>query len=763
MKRKGLKILTIFAAASIALCSGSVAVAVGNVAKAVEAAIVTTPDVSAASSIWSGMSTSSYGTSFATNLRAKMAEVKTKTSSYDDLKTILTYSDLDPAGSGKMLGFYDEKKLNPVWDGGSTWNREHVWPNSRGVGKSGPGSDPHMIRPADSNTNGDRGNLMYGTTSSSYDPGQFIEYYRGIASRIILYTALYYGTVSGGGDLKLSDNTGVTTNTMGRISNLLDWNAKYPVQPSEVVRNEYLYANGYGRNPFIDNPEFASYIWTTDSSKGGTESNGFVRTAAYSGGEYNYSSTSDWSSSTKTSTVSSSSSSSSSSSISTPSSTSSPSGPQAGTTIRITSATKNMPTAYPSPSAEYSLAGLDLMLYNVAAFTSNPSVIQIKKSTSSAIYNAEALPFISKINISVAGGTAPTVKAGLSKTSLTAVTPSNEGSIYSYDCDGATYFDLSNTGSVLTLNYIEFVFAGGDEEPPSSDPSSESSSLESSSSSLAPAFARRAVLIDDLSDIEEGDEIVLGTGDSGSIKTVTTTIKSTYYLASSTAEVSAGVIETPDASSIWTIESGESAGTYALKCAKGYLKAYRSGAYLDLGFENSLSDESTFTMIENDGEFTIKYDEDIFLEYHEERDRFSAYSLATPFFIYRLVDESEQFATTFLSSVLCTGQNVSFPSSLWTTLSISFLSMVESQRNVLKNAHADADGTIIEKCVARYDLIVCKYGADTYPDFMDRNPSSFAGFISKLSIEANSQVLFFALIGLAAIVTAGIFVVNKKH
>ena len=55
----------------------------------------------------------------------------------------LQVTDADPNQPGHMLTVYDRTSLNvaainpggsiPGWDSGTTWNREHTWPQSRGV------------------------------------------------------------------------------------------------------------------------------------------------------------------------------------------------------------------------------------------------------------------------------------------------------------------------------------------------------------------------------------------------------------------------------------------------------------------------------------------------------------------------------------------------------------------------------------------------------------------------------------------------------
>jgi uncharacterized protein YjdB len=312
------------------VCAGAIALATGAsifaVYHAIEVkALTTSANQTAASSYWSGLSLSDYGSAFRTDLRSIMIAKQTKTGSYDGCKTVLCSSDLDPAGSGQMLGFYDETKLTATWDSAATWNREHVWPNSRGAGTSGPGGDPHMIRPASVSTNSGRGSNMYGYTSegsNAFDPGNTIEYYRGIAARIIFYTATRWWTDPGknSNNLELSTDLSDTlsNNHMGNVTDLIAWNNAYPVQKSEIVRNEYLASQGYGRNPFIDNPDYANYIWTVTDSH---DSN-YMRTASYSGGLVSSSSSTSASTSSTTSTPTTTSSSSTPSSSSSSSSSS---------------------------------------------------------------------------------------------------------------------------------------------------------------------------------------------------------------------------------------------------------------------------------------------------------------------------------------------------------------------------------------------------------------------------------------------------------
>ena len=112
-------------------------------------------------------------------------------SSYDGLKTGLPAVCKFANGQSGMVGFYNRQKLPNAWDGAKTWNREHVWPNSRGAGTSGAGANPFVIMPTSVSINSSRGNNFFGTSgSNTWDPGQYDKQFRGAAARCVLYAAM---------------------------------------------------------------------------------------------------------------------------------------------------------------------------------------------------------------------------------------------------------------------------------------------------------------------------------------------------------------------------------------------------------------------------------------------------------------------------------------------------------------------------------------------------------------------------------------------
>lgn len=272
MKKKFLNILFV----SSLLFAGSSALVISQYRKSEKHEIICEVEAGEGT-YYSEISDSLTGDSLKNALHTLNNKKRSRTVGYAGMRTFASKCDIDPDGSGKIIGFYDNAKIGPSWDGGDTWNREHVWPNIRGG--SSVEADAHMVRPAATSTNSDRGSKGFGT--ESFDPGKYVAYYRGAAARIIFYAAIadtdlsivdyafnYDGVQNG--------NSGYPTTAMGKLSDLLRWNLQYlPSDTSftgandlarrtELNRNEVIQNNSSGqgnRNPFIDHPEYACKIW----------------------------------------------------------------------------------------------------------------------------------------------------------------------------------------------------------------------------------------------------------------------------------------------------------------------------------------------------------------------------------------------------------------------------------------------------------------------------------------------------------------------
>ncbi|PKK95335.1 MAG: hypothetical protein CVV60_01745 [Tenericutes bacterium HGW-Tenericutes-5] len=183
---------------------------------------------------------------------------------YGDARYILDEADADPNNPGNVILVYTGYSVSGAWDGGTTWNREHVWPQSRlgvYVGYDdddfpSKATDLHNLKPADPDENAVRSNDYFDwtKTSNTYEPRDEV---KGDIARILFYMATMYF------DLSLNDDELSLSlyKTMGMLSVLLEWNEIDPVDDFERNRNEVIYSYQGNRNPFIDYPEFANLIW----------------------------------------------------------------------------------------------------------------------------------------------------------------------------------------------------------------------------------------------------------------------------------------------------------------------------------------------------------------------------------------------------------------------------------------------------------------------------------------------------------------------
>jgi endonuclease I len=198
----------------------------------------------------------------------------------------------DPNNSNNLILFYSQASIDKsLQDSGSPadyWNREHLWPQSYGVGDSGADySDLFNLVPAYKGVNSSRNNKYFDYSnpldfdfadpayylspdctadSNSWEPanGQ-----KGWVARSMFYMTTRYNY------LTLVDSPPepepfVDGTFMAQLSVLLEWNRQFlPVLKEQEV-NQAVYDNYQGnRNPYIDFPEFADAVFVAGPSWGG--------------------------------------------------------------------------------------------------------------------------------------------------------------------------------------------------------------------------------------------------------------------------------------------------------------------------------------------------------------------------------------------------------------------------------------------------------------------------------------------------------------
>ncbi len=206
------------------------------------------------------------------------------------------YEDTDTDSRGYYIDMYStydkynySKKCGSYSAIGDCVNREHSVPKSWwGGGKQDQYSDIFNIVPTDGYVNNQRSNYPYGVCEGGtrLTNGQYVakgrmgystrtgytgrvfepdDEYKGDFARAYFYMATCYNNVisnwtQANGNVFFAGNSYPVFTTYA-IDLLMEWHRLDPVSEKETTRNCYAHAWQGNRNPFIDHPELAEYIW----------------------------------------------------------------------------------------------------------------------------------------------------------------------------------------------------------------------------------------------------------------------------------------------------------------------------------------------------------------------------------------------------------------------------------------------------------------------------------------------------------------------
>ena len=191
---------------------------------------------------------------------------------YGDFRFSAAIHDQDPSNSSNIVLVYNGQSVIAMWDSGSTWNREHVWPQSRQPGSASNSSrgnlgDPHALRPSNPGINSSRSNKPFGLGSTTGIFGSLGDYWfvgevcRGDIARSLFYSDTRWTSLG----LELV-NGNPSGNQMGDLASLLEWHYLDPPDEFEQRRNHTIFSSQYNplyytnnRNAYVDRPEF---VWS---------------------------------------------------------------------------------------------------------------------------------------------------------------------------------------------------------------------------------------------------------------------------------------------------------------------------------------------------------------------------------------------------------------------------------------------------------------------------------------------------------------------
>lgn len=202
------------------------------------------------------------------------------------------YVDASKKGSDKATVydlFSDEVYL---YTSSSLWNKEHVIPKSwwGGSTSAAQGCDIFSVIPSLQTANSNKSNYPPGIVDKSYsklkDSGrQYVgpatngtggkfsnvwepyDEYKGDFARIVMYVATCYANVSWDSSVGEMKQEEWPTMNPWLYKLMLEWHNADPVSDKEKLINDDAFAVQGNRNPFIDYPVLADYIWGDKTSK----------------------------------------------------------------------------------------------------------------------------------------------------------------------------------------------------------------------------------------------------------------------------------------------------------------------------------------------------------------------------------------------------------------------------------------------------------------------------------------------------------------
>lgn len=208
--------------------------------------------------------------------------------SYDGLWT--AFKTTDKRSDGRVWDIYSNttnytfgtNQCGSYGSEGDCYNREHSFPKSWFNDATPMYTDLFHLYPSDGKVNGMRSNYPFGEvgtvtyqSANGYSklgscsfPGysgtvfEPADELKGDLARTYFYMVTAYEDKVSGWSSEHLDGTKYPALNTWSVALFLKWNAEDPVSQKEIDRNNIIYSDfQHNRNPFIDHPDLAEYIW----------------------------------------------------------------------------------------------------------------------------------------------------------------------------------------------------------------------------------------------------------------------------------------------------------------------------------------------------------------------------------------------------------------------------------------------------------------------------------------------------------------------
>lgn len=674
------------------------------------------------------------------------------THSYSSLPDIYQYSDLSN-GMMRMVYTGTEKSFSSGSMPGST-NKEHVWPASwygtgdREEGAGSPGADAHNVWPSASDLNSKRGSCAfdeldfatswkcsefgsysYGTANDndSYvwstafnnsngqnDDAMYpSEGHRGEIARILMYVATRYHNDTRYPVMLHDKAITLKSGRIGKLSTLLKWHYLEPPTEWEINRNNEVATRWHhNRNPFVDNPEYATLIYQYLPEPDQNAPTDAVLDVIEKYGNIEYDD---------------------------------PQSIEVNTNdIAVATNQEYQIVASVLPSTAKQKVGYRSLDTNIATVTGSGVVKGVAKgSTTIEVYAIDDSSIKTTINVSVKELVYISLEGKPYKTTYY----TND----TFEPDGLLVKGQFSDDSETTIDNAACQWLDG--VTGTVKLATDTTSIRCVYQGLTAIYNGITVIKRDVEGYEKltdkmddySGRYLLVNDTYGKALDGSVSLNKTNSSNQFSVSIENDIINGDYFENEFIVTS--TTGGYTLSSRYGQtFGASSTGNFQAGNYINTIEAATSGTIIKC-GNLTLRYNANYFRYY-------SRAGQGDPIFLYRYIDsgepdvglkEAKTYAENFNSSNLCGTDNYTKASAdIWKAQKEAFESLPNEAKTILKNGIANQySSNPIETCLARYDRVVFLYGADStnFPDYMDRNEAGvFAINNITLGIEKNVAI-----------------------